>query len=77
MKVEKIQSPARANERCCAFVHLSETRTLTRLGREAKARREGYDPNTCGMRATHRLDGKPFCQNHAGQRALDVLLAPA
>lgn len=59
---------------CEAKVKMAQGDTLTKQARIAKAKRQGRDPEVCGCRAMWRINKRNYCQNHAGQEAIDTLV---
>ncbi len=59
---------------CEAHVKLASVDTLTKQHRVYRARKEGRDPHICGRKAMWRINKRCYCQNHAGQQAIDMLV---
>lgn len=71
---EKLSSPAQERKQCVQKIHITKTDTFSSRIMRDKRKWKGVPPDICGMRATHLHDGLPFCQSHAAQRALKVML---
>lgn len=72
-RLVKLVGLGRATPRCCAHVNVSSVPTITRMGREEKAKRRGLPIDMCGEYANWTIDGDPYCYAHAGRRALQIL----
>jgi hypothetical protein len=77
MKVRRLTGTTQ-HTRCTAQVHRPSFRSNTQAHRERLQRQyglSGQPGNPCVQRATHEIDGLPYCRNHAGGIALQYLEA--
>ena len=78
MKVRRLTGTTILHPRCSAQVHRPSFRSRTQEERERLQRQYGLHRkpgNPCVQRATHEIDGLPYCRNHAGGIALQYLEA--
>lgn len=62
---------------CEAYVKLAKGDTRTKQHRIYMAKRNGTDPKVCSKPSMWKIRGRHFCQSHAGQEAIDVLVTVA
>lgn len=78
MKVKRLTGTTTLHPRCSAQVRRPAHRSNTQEHRERLQRQYGLSRqpgNPCVQRATHEIDGLPYCRNHAGGIALQYLEA--
>ena len=79
MKVKRLTGRDAPNHsRCSAQVRKPAHNSRTQQERERQQRYFGLNRqggNPCVQRATHEIDGLPYCRNHAGGIALAYLEA--
>lgn len=57
-----------------AYNEGARKRQLERLNKLGLGDRPDWDYNRCLRHASVEIDDKPYCSNHAGQKALEILL---
>lgn len=78
MKVEEVRPknpPYTRLPQCSAPVPMESHWSPTWLtNHKEQMQRIGYDPNRCSRGGTVKVDGKPFCRQHAGTIAVEELI---
>lgn len=72
--IERVKGVGKNRPTCEAHVRVAAGDTHTKRARFNKAMREGRDPKICGCRAMWRINKRNYCQGHAGQQAIDMLV---
>lgn len=72
--IHKAKSVGGKRPPCEAYVKLANGETRTKQRRLYRAMRNGTDPRICCKPSMWKIRGRHFCQSHAGQEAIDILV---